>query len=335
VSRWTGALAGAALAGAGVLRVQRARRVGRARTAAPPTVTVDGGARLHVDVDGPADAPATVVLVHGFAARSSMYDPQWAALAESARVVRYDQRGHGRSGWAGSLRATPRRLGRDLGRVVDTVAGAGPVVLVGHSMGGMAVLALAHQRPELFGSRVAGVALLSTVAAPLAAAGRDPGSRTRPRTALGVGTAWLLWLAAPLLQALHPFRTAPVQRVLRRRLFGGEPPADAVREMTDAWTATPTAVMAAHLLGLARYDQCAAVEALRGVPVLVLAGTEDATIPPDAARRLAERIGPNARLVLVPGAGHMVTLTHAAAVTAALQDLLTQIRAATDARRAS
>lgn len=325
----------AAAAGAVALRVYRARQLARTLPGSTPAVVMDDGVRLHVQEDGPVDTPMTVVLVHGFAARAAMYDPQWATLRGQVRLIRYDQRGHGRSGWAAALTTTPRRLGRDLGRVVDVLAGPGPVVLVGHSMGGMAVLALAHQRPVLFGGRVAGVALLSTAAAPLASAGRGPDGETRVRTALGFVAAWLLWLATPLVHALHPFRTAAVQRLLRRRLFGADPPPDAVRRMTDAWRRTPTAVMSAHLPGLAQYDERAAVQALRAVPVLVLAGSDDATIPAAAAERLAQRIGPAARLVLVPGAGHMVTLTHAAAVDAALCDLLARTRPATQERRTS
>ncbi|WP_449609302.1 alpha/beta fold hydrolase, partial [Pseudomonas aeruginosa] len=74
----------------------------------------DDGVRLHIEADGPADAPVTVVFAHGFAARSTMFDPQWSALRGRDRLVRYDQRGHGASGWAGVRSATVDRLGRDL-----------------------------------------------------------------------------------------------------------------------------------------------------------------------------------------------------------------------------
>ena len=328
-------LAAVVLAGAVALRVWRARCTARARSGESAGFRTDDGVRLHVEVAGPRNASVTVVFVHGFAARSAMWDAQWTTLRGSARSIRYDQRGHGRSGWAGRLRATPRRLGHDLGEVVDRCAGPSPVVLVGHSMGGMAVLSLAGSRPDLFGGRVAGVALLSTLAAPLPAAGQDVGGRTVPlRAGLALLAAWILWLASPLLHAVHPFRTGPVQRLLRRRLFAGDPPEEAVREVTDAWIRTPTTVMSATLPGLARHDRRAAVEALRAVPVLVLAGADDATIPAAAAEQLADRIGPTARLVIVPGAGHMVPLTHAPAVDTALLDLLARCRTA-EGRRTS
>jgi pimeloyl-ACP methyl ester carboxylesterase len=324
-----------AVAGALALRLWRARRTARRHPGDATGLVTDDGVRLHVEVTGRADAPVTVVLVHGFAARSAVWDHQWAALRDAARLVRYDQRGHGGSGRTGRLRATPERLGRDLELVLDRCAGPGPVVLVGHSIGGMAVLALAGRRPELVGGRIVGVALLSTLAAPLAVAGPGTDGPAGLRTALGLAAAWFLWLASPLVHALHPFRTDRVQRLLRRRLFAADPSDDAVRRVIDAWTATPTTVMTGLLPGLAGYDRRAAVDALRGVPVLVLAGIDDATIPASAAERLARRIGPRVRLVLVPGAGHMVPLTHAEVVTSALLDLLARCGAATDRRRIS
>ena len=117
------------------------------------------------------DAPLTVVFSHGFTARLAEWELQRAALRDRARLVLWDQRGHGRSGWTKLTAATIDRTGRDLGEVLDAVAPTGPVVLAGHSMGGMSILALARQRPELFGDRVVGVFLLATSAGGLVETG--------------------------------------------------------------------------------------------------------------------------------------------------------------------
>ena len=326
--------AAALLAGTAARRVQ-ARRLARRTFGALPAVRVDDGVRLHVAVDGLPDAPVTVVLAHGFAARAAMFDPQWAALRGRARLIRYDQRGHGDSGWAGVRSGTVHRLGRDLGEVVDQLAGDGPVVVVGHSMGGMAVLARAGRRPELFGTRIAGVALLSTRAAPLPGTGSRSGPFGPVTPVLSAAGAWLLWVAAPVVEAIGPFRSWAGRRVLRRQLFAGDPPGRAVRAVSRTWAETPAGVLAAYLISLATYDRRRAVDALRAVPVLVLAGTEDATIPPDSARRLADEIGEHARLVLVSGAGHLVNVSHPDAVNAALEQLLTRIQVGTDERSTS
>jgi pimeloyl-ACP methyl ester carboxylesterase len=306
------------------VRWTRARRLAHRMSGSAPAVRTDDGVRLHVEVDGRADAPVTIVFAHGFAARSAIFDSQWTALRGRARLIRYDQRGHGASGWAGVRSATVDRLGRDLGEVVDALTGDGPVVVVGHSMGGMAVLALADQRPELFGARITGVALLSTRAAPLPWAGSSTGPLAQVPTTLSAAGAWLLWMAAPVVGALRPFRSWPGRRVLRRRLFAGDPPDRAVHAMAGMWTDTPSAVMTAYLISLASYDERAAVDALRAVPVLILAGTDDATIPASSAQRLAEQIGEQAELLLVDGAGHMVNVAHSSTVNAALERLLTR-----------
>src|SRR5690606_31084170 len=81
-----------------------------------------------------------------------------------ARLVFYDQRSHGRSSRAAPGHATIDDLATDLAAVIGTAAPTGPLVLVGHSMGGMALLALAGRDPDLFADRVHGVALLSTSA---------------------------------------------------------------------------------------------------------------------------------------------------------------------------
>ena len=330
-----GTAAALALTSTVALRHARTRQMATAVAGATPSVRTDDGVRLHTEVDGPADAELTVVLAHGFATRSSVYDHQWAALRGHARLVRFDQRGHGASGWAGFRSATIERLARDLGQVVDSLGGAGRVVVVGHSMGGMAVLALARLRPELFDGRIAGVALLSARAAPLAAQQGSSGATLRVRLALAATGAWLMWLTAPLVESVHPFRTRGARWLVRRRLFAGDP-GDAVLETTqDMWVRTPTAVMSGFLPDLARYDGRAAVEPLRSLPVLVLAGSDDAIIPAQSSRWLADHIGGRTRLVLVPGAGHMLNVTHAAAVNTALIDLLAQVRADTDGRTTS
>jgi len=94
----------------------------------------------------------------------SWYYQRKALRGGRYRVVTWDQRGHGRSGTGPPASATIDQLGSDLSAVIDTVAPDGPLVLIGHSMGGMTVMALADRRPELFRERVLGVGLVSTSA---------------------------------------------------------------------------------------------------------------------------------------------------------------------------
>ena len=79
------------------------------------------------------------------------------------------------------------------------------------------------------------------------------------------------------------------------------------------------------------HDETAALEVLRRVPVTVVAATHDRLTPEAHGRRLAELIGPNAELVVVPGAGHSVNLTRTEIVDRALLELLDRVE---DRRRA-
>src|SRR3954453_8713192 len=106
------------------------------------TVHTDDGVDLHVEVDENPDSQLTVVLAHGFTARLAEWELQREALRPRARLVLFDQRGHGRSGRARLTKATNDPPGRDLGEVLDATTPEGPVVLAGHSMGGMSVMAL-------------------------------------------------------------------------------------------------------------------------------------------------------------------------------------------------
>ncbi len=171
-------------------------------TGPPPpgsrTVMTDDGVPLHVEFDGDPDAPLTVLFSHGFTARLVEWDLQRAALRHRARLVLWDQRGHGRSGWTRLTAATIDRTGRDLGTVLDAVAPTGPVVLAGHSMGGMSIMALARQRPELFGTRIVGAFLLATSAGGLAETGLL-GLAVRLLRRLGLLTLYL-WLAQGVIR---------------------------------------------------------------------------------------------------------------------------------------
>ncbi len=137
------------------------------------------------------------MLVHGFALDRRTWHFQRRFLAQLAdptvRQVIYDQRSHGRSERAPRASCTIDQLGRDLDAVLRALAPDGPLVLVGHSMGGMTIMALAEQRPELFAERVLGVAFLATSAGEVRSGGL-PGtflSRDAPLTrAVGLLAGW-------------------------------------------------------------------------------------------------------------------------------------------------
>lgn len=323
-----------------VLSVLGLRRLVRTPAPAGPqgqdVVVCDDGARLYVEIDGAPAAGPTVVMVHGFTARLQEFELQREALRGRARVVAYDQRGHGRSGWGDVRHATIDQLGRDLSAVLDRHAPGGPVVLLGHSMGGMTLMALARQRPDLFGARVRGVFLLATSAGELGTGGLL-GRVARIGTRLHLLPLWLRLLRwyAPLLQRLYRPGTRLGYAYIRRYLFGrDDADPQLVRRVQDLLEQAPFTVSAAFYPTLVAHDELASLATIRTVPVTVLCGDDDRLTPVAHSRRLAAELGPDAELVVVPGAGHSVNITRPEVVDAALLRLLDRVRASLEGRAA-
>ena len=295
------------------------------------TVLADDGLRLHVELGGRADATLTVLFVHGLLARSAEFDAQWEALLGRARLVRYDHRGHGRS--ERSRRATDvDQLGRDLGRVLDDVAPTGPVVLDGHSMGGMAVMALAQHRQELFGDRIRGVALLGT------AAGHDidghpveNATRLLARRRVLTPLLWLLRMLAPTNERLRPRNTRLMQRGVRSLLFGSsDANPSLVAQVQQMMEEPPLSTLAGLHGALLRHDKRDALRVLARVPVSVVTGADDRLIRAEHSVAMARDLGSAAELVVLPGVGHVLTRSAPHEVNDAIARLLARAGFATD-----
>ncbi len=290
-------------------------------------VRTDDGAELHVETDRLDGAPLNVVLVHGFTASLEEFALQRETLRGRATTVLYDCRGHGRSRQGRVRNPSIDQLGRDLGAVLDQAVPPGPVVLLGHSMGGMTVMALARQRPELFGPRVAGAFLLATSSGGLVEEG-VVGAAVRVLRRLGLLQLYLLLFSlwAPLLERFRKRGTRLGRRYFRYALFGKDDATpETVRQVQDLLEQTPLPVVAAFYKTLLDHDEHASLEVLHPLPVTLLVGTHDRLTPLSHSRRMAEAL-PDAELVVVPGAGHSVNITRREVVDDALLRLLERTR---------
>ncbi|MEU7631917.1 alpha/beta hydrolase [Nocardia sp. NPDC049220] len=287
----------------------------------PGTVLAEDGVRLATRECGPADAPVTVVFVHGFCNSMGSFhfqrrdlEKRWGARV---RMVLFDLRGHGRSDTPDSASCTIAQLGRDLVTVLESVAATGPVVLVGHSLGGMAVLAAAARFPELFAARVIGIALLSTAAAEVATTGigqllRNPaidGFRLAVRT------------APALVQAGRVTARRVITPFLHVSSFHGQVSPTLSRFTTMMIDRTPVETVVKFLEAIELHDESAALPGLADTPVLVLGGVHDLVIPWRNSRALAAAL-PNSELVRLAHAAHMPHLQFPDIVNAALDRLL-------------
>src|SRR5512132_1695246 len=133
-----------------------------------PEVIPPGGVVVHTEADeGPSD-DFTLGFVHGYGLNFDCWHFQRLHFRGRLRQVFYDQRSHGRSSRSEAELCRIPQVADDLYQILEEVVGPGPVILIGHSMGGMAIMRLAQVHPELFGTQILGVALFCTSAGELA-----------------------------------------------------------------------------------------------------------------------------------------------------------------------
>jgi pimeloyl-ACP methyl ester carboxylesterase len=260
-----------------------------------------GDVYLNTEIHGPDDAP-TVVLIHGWTCSIPFWAPVIRALRGELRIVAYDQRGHGRSDAnAPGEPYSTRILVEDLTAVLDAAGPAdGRVVLAGHSMGGMTIMAAAESASVL--ERTSGALLASTGFANLPAESRVmPFAARLPR----LGTA----CHRGVLSSTTPMgKVTPVSRaVLKYSTLGPQAPKDLATLNAGIIQACPRKVRGAWGRMLGTLDVGEAVRRL-DVPTSVLVGTADRLTPPVHAHRIAERLPQCTGVTELPGLGHMTPL---------------------------
>ncbi|WP_232374779.1 alpha/beta fold hydrolase [Mycolicibacterium mengxianglii] len=271
-------------------------------------VTTTDGVNLVVREVGPVDAPVTVVFAHGFCMNMGAFHFQRRELSltwgDQVRMVFYDQRGHGRSDTAPPSTYTVEQLGKDLESVLAVMAPKGPVVLIGHSMGGMTVLSHARQFPDRYGTHIVGAALISTAAeglsrSPLGEILQNPAmeaarfaARHAPRL-VHRGRGAVRWVLAPVLQAAS---------------FGDQHVSPTVAKYAEEMIHdTPVATMVGFLHALGVHDESEALPVLAELPTLIACGSKDVLTTQEHAEEMAAAL-PRAELLIVGGAGHLVQL---------------------------
>ena len=301
-------------------------------------VVADDGVRLAARVVNDDENPTlTVVFVHGFALRMSAWYFQRTALAQAwgpaTRLVFFDHRGHGRSDPAPPETMTMSQLGDDLAAVVRTLAPSGPVVIIGHSMGGMATMALARRHPALFGptGRIAGVGLIGTAARGVTEAGVGAALQNPAISAFRLAVRHAPWF----IQAGRTRARRALEPVLLAASFGPEfySPATA-RAVERMIRQTPLKTIVGFLQVLELHDESAALPTLATVPSVVICGDEDCMTPFANSYGLYGALGDNCRLTIVQGAGHMVAMERPTEVDDILDELITRVRAEVAAQQA-
>lgn len=320
-------------------RLDVLRRSGRAdadRFVDPPAdrtglVIADDGIALYYEENGPMHAPLTVVFAHGFCLNRNDFRFQRMALLEEfgdrIRMVSYDHRSHGKSGHSQAQHATMDQLGADLHTLIGERVPRGPIVLVGHSMGGMTVLSLADAHPRLFGprGRIRGVVLVSTSTGRLAtvtfglpAALARVGGPVLPIMLRGARRQ------AAMIERGRARLTGGAWVFVRRLAFGGPVDPALVEYLTGLIGATPVDVIADFYPTLIDHDKLSALDRLATTQVRVICGERDLLTPPEHSVEIAACL-PDAELTIVPETGHQVLMERPEQVSEPIIELAQQL----------
>jgi len=296
----------------------------------PATLRTFDGLDLSVQRYGPEDADLTVVLVHCWTGDHRIWHRQVTDLlwevGRRVQVVTYDHRGHGESDPAAREACTIDHLATDLAKLIEEVAPSGQLILAGHSLGGMTIMALAEQRPDLL-MRLAGTVLVSTSAGSIddVSLGLPSPAGKRLQDVLPYALAAR---SRTLTQAARRRNPLIETQVVRRILFGTPARREDQALTITTLVNTPAASMTGFFEDIARrHDRYDALPSLAVAPVHVLVGENDKLTPRRHARRMAKLIN-GSRLTIIPGAGHMLPLERDDFVSESILELVRAAHAA-------
>ncbi len=252
------------------------------------------GAELHVVERGPLGAPVTLLLLHGVGLAAELWNGQLSDLGGRYRVLAMDLRAHG-SSRPGRDGCTLDAIGDDIAEVIERLR-LRNVIIVGHSMGGMALLRACSNRR--IPKSVVGLVLTGSAAC---AAGKGFSG------AVGVRLAKTALGGRPsLIARLRWTPSGDMGYLFFRGGFGANPSPVWV-ELCERLGREISRLSYGHFMSdILEYDERGALGSL-GLPLLVLAGSQDALTPEESSEEII-RLVPHAELRVAHGAGHMLML---------------------------
>ena len=288
-------------------------------------ITMNDGVGLAVEVAGSGPG---LMLVHGLGGAKEDFADHVPALARDHTVVVFDHRGHGSSDKPTDRTAySIDRLAHDILDVADGCE-LDRFRLLGHSMGGMTLMALAIQRPELIKDRVLGVAFVATSPGGLSAVSWGLGNLLgRAVHRLGPVAVGQLAGRQGLVNAALKAGRDVEEFLVDRYSFASPVPLSIVRLTADMIFGTRIEVISEFMETFDKHDKRQALEQFIGVETLVINGVQDLLTPPQHSEEIV-RLIPGAEHVLINDAGHIIMLEHGDVVSEQLLALIARAQRA-------
>ena len=268
----------------------------------------------------PGDSAVTVVFVHGFTLAAESYYRQVNHLRQrwpEARLLLIDLRGHGQTGTVRPEQCTVDGAADDVMAVLRARDIHGPVILVGHSLGGLVALNLIRRCPPELYAQIAGLVLVATSIEALSAQGVPQ------------------LLASPVADKIYQAVEASPEEANKFReeatrflapglavaVFHRPTDYDVIEFHAAMIHETPLETFVGYFDDLQSHDELAAGEKLHSIPGYVIAGEKDDVTPLSQAERLCE-VWPEAWMQISRGSGHMIPLESPGILNAAIDRLV-------------
>ena len=267
------------------------------------SVSDAAGENLHVEIFGPDNAP-TLVFTHGWGTDSTEWYYAKRQLAGQFRLILWDLPGLGASGAPSDGDYSLERMARDLQTVVAKVANGKPVVLVGHSIGGMINLTYSRLFPEELGRSVSGIVQVDTSYTNPVTTTKNATQSEALQKPVGEPLLHAMSALSPVIRVLNwlSYRNGTAQLLDAKTGFAGSETWGQVDLIARYGYESSQDVVARGTLAMFHWD--AKEELARiSVPVLVLVGQQDTTTLPSASVYMQEHI-PRAQLQAISPSAH-------------------------------
>lgn len=293
-------------------------------------VIASDGVALHAEIENSLDGQEdlTIVFAHGYALSMDEFHFQRRDLRHVAKMVFFDHRGHGSSESGSRESHNVWQLGQDLNSVIEQVVPTGNIVLVGHSMGGMSIQALARVNPGLFGSRIKAVVLVCT-----SSGGVTQSPLGLPETlgkfvqGIAPGITSVLSGQQQLVDKSREAGSDLTLLLTRRYSFGSDVSVEMTEFVSQMHGRTSIDVIGDFLKSIADFDAKEYVSVLSSVPTTIIAAKDDLLTPLSHSEELS-RLILGSELIVMSDSGHMLPMERYAELNEQISKVVSKARSA-------